>query len=261
MGQRLSRAKAKIKLAGIPFRVPERAELGERLETVLDAVYACFSQGWSEVDPLNNALTGEALWLGRLLVQLLPEEPECMGLMALMLFVQSRRNARRGADGAYVRLSEQDVGLWVVDEILEAETLLHQAGKMGRMARYQIEAAIQSVHAARHVTGETDWPSLCLLYQGLYQMTSSVVVKLNWAAALAERDDIETGLAAMPDLAEFPALDQFQPLHAVRADLLARAGRIDEALQAYGRAISLTSDDSVCRFLSQQVDRLRKTLS
>lgn len=260
MGQRLSRAKAKIRVAGIPFRVPEPSELGDRLETVLEAIYASYSHGWNEADQLNNALTGEALWLGGLVVELLPQEPECLGLLSLMLFLQSRRKARRN-DGAFVPLSAQNTNLWDAAEISQAEMLLRRAGKMGRMGRYQLEAAIQSVHAARRLTAVTDWQALCLLYQALYQLTGSVVVKLNWAVALAEAEGVAAGIAALPDQKQFPELEQFQPFHAVKAELLARALRTDEALQAYGRAITLEKDAAVSRFLKQQAESLRRTLN
>jgi RNA polymerase sigma-70 factor (ECF subfamily) len=261
MGQRLARAKAKIKLAGIPFRVPDRGELADRLETVLEAIYACYAYGWNEADQLDNALTEEALWLGKLLVQLLPEEPECLGLLALMLFLQSRRKARRSVDAAFVPLSEQDTSHWNIGEISEAENWLRRAGSMGRMGRYQLEAAIQSVHAARRLSGATDWQALKLLYQALYQITGSHVVKLNGAYAIAECEGADVGLAAMPAVAEFPALEDFQPYHAVRAELLTRLGRLDEALGAYGRAIELEKDASVRRHLSEKVSTLRSALN
>lgn len=261
MGQRLSRAKAKIKLAGIPFRVPEREELGDRLETVLEAVYACYAHGWNEADQLDNALTDEALWLGRLLVQLMPEEPECLGLLALMLFLQSRRGARRSKEGAFVPLSDQDTDLWNIAEIGEAEALLHRAGALGKIGRYQLEAAIQSVHAARRLTGSTDWQALHVLYQALYQITRSEVVKLNWAYAIAQCEGPEAGLAALPTAEEFHALEEFQPYHAVRADLLAQLGRMDEALQAYAQAIALEKDQAVRRYLSGRAARIRAEMN
>ena len=260
MGQRLSRAKAKIRVAGIPFRVPEPSELGDRLETVLEAIYACFSHGWNEADQLNNALTDEALWLGGMVVELLPREPECLGLLSLMLFLQSRHKARR-RDGAFVSLASQDTKLWDAADISQAEALLRRAGEMGRMGRYQLEAAIQSVHAARRVAGTTDWQALCLLYKALYQLTGSVVVKLNGAVAIAEAEGVAAGLAALPDRQQFPELDNYQPYHAVRAELLARASRTDEALQAYGRAIALEKDAAVSNFLKQQSQSLRRTLN
>ncbi|MEO6610434.1 MAG: DUF6596 domain-containing protein, partial [Aestuariivirga sp.] len=261
MGQRLSRAKAKIKVSGIPFRVPEASELGDRLETVLEAIYACFSQGWNEADHLNNQLSGEALWLGGLVVELLPQEPECLGLLSLMLFLQSRCRARRSPEGAFVPLSDQDLELWDDTEISQGELLLQRAGRMGKMGRYQFEAAIQSVHAARRVSGITDWKALCLLYNALFQLTGSSVVKLNWAVAIAEAEGVEAGLAALPDKGHFPELEQFQPYHAVRAELLARASRLDEALLAYARAIALEKDAAVSHFLQLQAGKLRRTLN
>jgi RNA polymerase sigma-70 factor (ECF subfamily) len=248
-------------VSGIPFRVPEASELGDRLETVLEAIYACFSQGWNEVDHLNNQLSGEALWLGGLVVELLPQEPECLGLLSLMLFLQSRCRARRSPEGAFVPLSDQDLELWDDAEISQGELLLQRAGRMGKMGRYQFEAAIQSVHAARRVSGITDWKALCLLYNALFQLTGSSVVKLNWAVAIAEAEGVEAGLAALPDKGHFQELEQFQPYHAVRAELLARASRLDEALLAYARAIALEKDAAVSHFLQLQAGKLRRTLN
>ncbi len=160
MGQRLVRAKTKIKQAGIPFRLPEREELPERLNSVLDAIYAVFSEGWSDpagIEARRRNLAEEGIWLGRLVVSLMPKEPEALGLLALMLFAEARRGARRNAEGDYVPLDEQDPALWDRHLIDEAEALLFRASEMGRIGRFQLEAAVQSAHVVRRATGRTDW--------------------------------------------------------------------------------------------------------
>ncbi|NEQ55700.1 MAG: RNA polymerase subunit sigma-70, partial [Leptolyngbya sp. SIO3F4] len=170
MGQRLVRAKAKIRDAGIPFTLPNLQELPERLEAVLDAIYAAYSTGWDTVtggDPRHKGLADEAIWLVQLCVQLMPEEPEVRGLLALMLYCASRRKARRSPSGNYVPLSEQDMSLWSQQMIQQAEYELHQASTYGKLGRFQLEAAIQSVHAQRAVTQRTDWEALAQLYAGL----------------------------------------------------------------------------------------------
>src|SRR5580692_11083713 len=167
MGQRLSRAKAKIRLAGVPFKIPEREDLPERLGVALEAIYAAFSHGWAEAfsdDPRGRNLAEEAIWLGRVVVALAPEEPEALGLLALMLYADSRRGARRDSSGRYVPLSEQNPALWNEGAILEAENVLRIAGAKLRPGRFQLEAAIQSAHASRRRSGATDWPAIAALY-------------------------------------------------------------------------------------------------
>lgn len=249
MGQRLARAKNKIKVAGIPFRVPERAELGERLDAVLEAIYAAYTKGWHDPANAQNNLAEEAIWLGRLIVELLPREAEALGLMALMLFLQSRRNARRDGRDEFVPLSDQDINLWDREMISEAESLLLQARGLSNVGRYQLEAAIQSAHAARQVTGSIDWEAIVQLYQGLIKIMPSPVVAINFAVAIAEVEGADAGLAALPDLAENVELMEFQPYWAARAALLSRAGSISKAAEAYGMAIGLESDPAVRNFL------------
>jgi RNA polymerase sigma-70 factor (ECF subfamily) len=188
MSQRLVRAKSRIRQAGIPFRVPERDELAERLDAVLQAVYAIFSEGWS--DPAGSVaasrgLTEEAIWLGRLLVAMLPQEPEALGLLSLMLHAEARRDARRDAQGEFVPLAEQEPAAWNAGLIDEAEDWLLQAASHGRAGRFQLEAAVQSVHAARRRSGVTDWAAVVQLYDALFALTGSVVVAINRAVALA----------------------------------------------------------------------------
>jgi len=163
MAQRLARAKSRIKLAGIPFRVPEPDELHDRLADVLDAIYAAFAAGWSDpagTEIRRRDLAGEAIFLGRLLVSLLPRAAEALGLLALMLYAEARRAARRGPDGGYVPLAEQDPAGWDAAMIAEAETLLRRAGAMGAIGRFQLEAAVQSAHVVRRLTGRADWPAI-----------------------------------------------------------------------------------------------------
>lgn len=258
MGQRLARAKNKIKVAGIPFRVPERAELGERLDAVLEAVYAAYTKGWNDPANVQNNLAEEAIWLGRLIVELLPREAEALGLLALMLFLQSRRDARRDARGDFVPLSDQDTNLWDREMISEAENLLLHASGLSVVGRYQLEAAIQSAHAARRLTGLTDWEAIVQLYQGLIKIMPSSVVAINLAVAIAEVEGADAGLAALPDLAENVELMEFQPYWAARAALLSRAGSISEAAEAYGMAIGLESDPAVRNFLLAKREALPK---
>ncbi|HLG86319.1 MAG TPA: DUF6596 domain-containing protein, partial [Alphaproteobacteria bacterium] len=228
MSQRLVRAKRKIRDAGIPFRVPEKQDLRERLETVLDAIYAAFAEGWS--DPTGTVSRGrdlseEAIWLGRLVVSLLPGEPEALGLLALMLHVEARAGARRDSSGDYVPLARQDTGLWRTELANEAEELLRQAAAMRRPGRFQLEAAVQSAHAARRLTGRTDWAAIVALYDALLAETSSPVVAINRAVALAELRGAEAGLAALDAVAGDGRLLEYQPYWAARAGLLAMAGR------------------------------------
>ena len=258
MGQRLARAKNKIKVAGIPFQVPERAELGERLDAVLEAIYAAYTKGWNDPANVQNNLAEEAIWLGRLIVELLPREAEALGLMALMLFLQSRREARRDGHGEFVPLTDQDTNLWDRDIISEAENLLLKASSLSVVGRYQLEAAIQSAHAARRLTGSTDWEAIVQLYQGLSKIMPSSVVVINLAVAIAEVEGPEAGLAALPDLAENVELMEFQPYWAARAALLSRASLISEAIEAYGMAIGLESDPAVRNFLLAKRSALPK---
>jgi len=255
MGQRLVRAKTKIRQAGIPFRMPEPEDLAERVEAVLDSIYAAFSEGWSDpvgTETQRRELGEEALWLGRLVVSLLPEEPEALGLMALMLHAEARRGARRNAAGDYVPLAAQDTAACDNHLIDEAEALLHRAGAMDRPGRYQLEAAVQSAHVIRRKSGRADWPAIERLYDALFAMTGSPVVAINRAIAVAETRGPAAGLAALDAAAGDPRIAEYQPFWAARAALLARAGDPAAARLAYDRAIGLESDPAVRRFLQQQ---------
>ena len=260
LGQRLVRAKNRIRAAGIPFRVPERNELRERLDPVLDAIYAAFAEGWSDpagTEMRRRNLAEEAVWLGRLVASLLPDEPEALGLLALMLHLDARRAARRDAAGGYVPLAEQDIARWDEKLIDEAEALLARAGAMGAIGRFQLEAAVQSAHAVRRRTGRADWEAIEKLYDALAALTGSPVVAINRAIAIAERQGAAAGLAALDALSEDRRLADYQPYWAARAALLARTGARDEADKAYELAIGLEADPAVRRFLQQHRDALR----
>jgi RNA polymerase sigma-70 factor (ECF subfamily) len=255
MGQRLSRAKAKIRVAGIPLRIPGRDELADRLEGVLDAVYAAFAEGWNDplgTDVARRDLAAEALFLGRLLTELLPDEPEALGLFALMLHAEARRSARRAADGAYVPLAAQDPASWNAPMIDEAEALLRRASAHGAIGRYQLEAALQSAHVARRRTGRADWPSVVVLYDALFELTRSPVVALNRALALAETQGPEAALASIGELSKDPRLAEYQPHWVARAELYARIGANAEASRAYEIAIGLERDPAVRSFLQSR---------
>jgi len=259
MGQRLVRAKAKIKQAGIPFRLPDHDDLPERLESVLEAIYAAFSEGWSDpagTEARDRNLTDEGIWLGQLVGVLLPDEPEALGLLALMLHAQARRGARRDAQGGYVPLAEQDPALWDDTLIDQAEALLRRAGTLGRIGRFQLEAAVQSAHVVRRRTGRADWPAIAQLYDALAALTGSPVVAINRAVAIAEARGAAEGLAALDAIGADPRLADYQPYWAARAGLLARHGAIEAADAAYRRAIGLEADPAVRRFLQQRQDTL-----
>jgi RNA polymerase sigma-70 factor (ECF subfamily) len=254
MGQRLVRAKHKIRHAGIPLCVPERAEMPERLDAVLTAIYAAFAGGWQ--DAARRNLAEEALWLGRLVVLLLPEEPEALGLLALMLHAEARCAARRDAAGAYVPLDRQDTALWDMHMVEEAETLLLRASAAGVIGRYQLEAAVQSAHAARRLTGQSDWAAIERLYDALSAITDSPVVANNRAIAIAETRGAAEGLARLEELAMDRRLADYQPYWAARAELLARTGQTDAANLAYQRAIGLESDPAVREYLQRRSQEL-----
>jgi RNA polymerase sigma-70 factor (ECF subfamily) len=254
MGKRLGRAKEKIRRAGIPLRVPDPTELRDRLDAVLDAIYAAFSEGWADpgaTDFARRELSGEALYLGRLVTELLPEEPEALGLLALMLHAEARRHARR-RDGEYVPLGEQDAGLWDAGMIEEAETLLLRASTLGSIGRFQLEGALQSAHVHRRRSGRADWPVVVRLYDALLEISGSPVVAINRALAVGERDGVRAGLAALEAIATDDRLMQYQPYWAARADLLSRAGARADARHAYDIAIGLERDPAVRHFLQQR---------
>jgi predicted RNA polymerase sigma factor len=263
MGKRLVRAKEKIRQAGIPFLVPEREELSGRLDAVLDAVYAAFAEGWSDpggTDVARRDLTEEAMFLARLVTELLPQEPEALGLLALMLHAEARRIARRRADGEYVPLAEQDPALWDSHMIDEAEALLLRASALGTIGRYQLEGALQSAHVDRCRTGRANWAEVVRLYDALFALAGSPVVAINRALAVAELHGATAGLDAMQQVASDARLAEYQPYWAAGAELLAKAGASGEALRAYDIAIGLERDPAVRRFLQRRKGTIRGVL-
>ena len=253
MSQRLVRAKKRIAEARIPFDIPPPTEWSAQLDGVLQAIYATYAEGWVDAEGIDAdrvALAEEAIWLAGVLAQQTPNEPEALGLLALLLHLEARRPARR-VEGRFVPLEEQDVSLWRTAIQGEAELLLMKASQFDRVGRFQLEAAIQSAHTSRRARGEADWAAIVLLYEVLAQFTPSPVVQLNRAAALARRDGPSPGLAALEAI-DAPALKSYQPYWALRADLLARLGRAEEARAAYDEAIARERDASVIRFLSER---------
>ena len=255
MGQRLVRAKARIRQAGIPLCVPGLADLHERLQAVLDAIYAVYAEGWSDpagTDTHRRNLAEEAIWLGGLLATLMPEQAEALGLLALMLFAQARRAARRDGQGRYVPLAEQDPADWDAPMLAQAETLLRRASVQGQVGRFQLEAALQSAHVVRRHIGVADWPAIERLYAALAALTGSPVVALNRAVALAESQGPAPALALLDDLAADARMADYQPYWAARAGLLQRLGHAAAADAAYARAIGLERDPAVRAFLQQR---------
>jgi predicted RNA polymerase sigma factor len=251
MGQRLSRAKARIRDAGLPFEIPDRHALPARLDAVLEAIYAAYSSGWDAVagaDPRRSGLAPEAVWLARTVLHLLPDEPEARGLLALMLFCEARRPARRASNGDYVPMSEQDTTLWSAPLIEEAEGELLSASARGRAGRFQLEAALQSAHIEGARSGHTDWQAIALMYEGLVRAAPTAGALVGRAAAIAEAMDPASGLDAL-DAIDPTVTNVYQPYWAVRAHLLQRAERRREALDAFDRAIGLTEDPSTREFL------------
>jgi len=255
MCKRLGRAKQKIREAGIPFAIPERDTWSERLQGVLDAIYAAYSLGWSDMDDadlLRRDLVEESIFLARLLAELLPQEPETLGLLAGMLYAQARCRARRDEHGEYVPLAEQDTRRWDASMIDQAEALLRHACAFGRIGRYQLEAALQSAHVERRRTGRTDYAPEVQLYDALYALTGSPVVALNRALATAELEGPQAAIAIVQALSDDKRLADYQPYWAARAALFARAGDRCEALHAYDVAIGLACDPAVRRFLQRR---------
>jgi len=248
------RAKIKIREAGIAFEVPRADELPERLEAVLNAVYAAYGSGWEDVagiDRRANGLADEAIWLGRVLKSLLPANAEVRGLLALMLHCEARRPARRAEDGRFVPLSEQDPRLWVSSMIDEAERELTAAAPQARAGRFQLEAAIQSVHAERARSGRTDWRAIVWFYDRLIEVSPTLGARVGHAAAIGELDGPESALSLLCAI-EAASVKAYQPYWAVRAHLLKRLGRQREAADAYDLAIGLTEDDAVRAFLLER---------
>lgn len=251
MEQRLVRAKNKIRDAPIPFRVPDPPEWNERVTFVLDAIYSAYTTGWEsliDAGSTQHALAGEAIAIGRTLVQLMPAEPEAHGLLALMLHCEARRAARYTRDGEFVPLDQQDTALWSRPLMAEAESHLRSAATFKQMGRYQLEAAIQSIHAYRAVSGTIDWQEILLLYEGLAQIAPGIGSLVGRAVALAQAVEPAAGLTALD---EIPAswVANYQPYWAARGHLLQLLSRRDEASRAFSRAASLTDDSALREYL------------
>lgn len=258
VAQRIVRAKAKIRDAGIPYRVPEKSELAERLDSVLQVIYLVFNEGYfpsSGDAPTRADLSSEALRLGRLLLSLLPE-PEVAGLLALMLLTEARRAARTDAAGDPVLLDDQDRTLWDRALIAEGETLVEQALRSRRFGPYSLQAAIAAVHAEAARPEDTDWEQIVGLYDVLLRAAPSPVVALNRAVAVAMRDGPETGLALIDGLLADGGLDGYYLAQAARADLCRRAGRFEEARAAYRAALALCQQGAQRAFLEKRLAAL-----
>jgi RNA polymerase sigma-70 factor (ECF subfamily) len=255
MEKRLVRAKAKIRAAGIPFRVPEPTEWVERSAFVLDAVYSAYTTGWENVSDMageSRGLTGEAIALGRMLVQLVPEDPEARGLVALMLHCEARRGARQTSEGEFVPLDRQDPARWDRAMIKEAEEHLRRAAAMKRLGRFQLEAAIQSIHAHRAVTGGINWREIALLYEGLVRIAPGIGAEIGCAVALAESGEPVAALGRL-DALSAERVASYQPYWAARGHVLKLVGRREEAREAFRRAAGLAEDATWRAYLMRRV--------
>ncbi|SFA99154.1 RNA polymerase sigma-70 factor, ECF subfamily [Collimonas sp. OK607] len=257
MGQRLTRVKAKIREAGIAFEVPEAKGLPDRLGAVLETIYATYGTGWDNVagaDARRKGLATEAITLGRLLLQLLPAEPEVQGLLALMLNCEARRDARLSKEGNYVPLSEQDTGRWAWPLLAEAHQLLLSAEQARKIGCFQLEAAIQSEHTRRAMTGLTDWESIALLYEGLVRLAPTIGALVGRAAAVAEARGARVGWSFLETIPSESVMT-YQPYWALAAHLLRMLAREDEAQAAYSHAIGLCEDPAMRAFLVGKASR------
>jgi RNA polymerase sigma-70 factor (ECF subfamily) len=259
MGQRLVRAKNKIRQAQIAFEIPAADQIPQRLEAVLDAIYAAYGSSWEDAAGTDRKAVGlaeEAIWLARVLRDQVPEDPEVHGLLALMLHCEARRPARRSADAKFVPLSEQNPRDWLAPLMDEAEQELMAAARHARLGRFQLEAAIQSVHAERAHSGRTDWGAIARFYDQLVFVAPSLGAAVGHAAAHAESESAKAGLSLL-DAIDSESITSYQPYWAVRAHLLRELHRSREAAEAFDRAIGLSEDDAVRTFLLERRSLLR----
>ena len=259
LAQRLVRAKQKIRLAGIPYEVPSLEVIGERLAAVRAVIYLIFNEGYAASagqSLIRNDLCAEAIRLGRVLCELLPNDPENMGLLALMLLQDSRRDARVNDRGELVTLEEQDRSRWDAAEISEGVQLVQAALSQRRVGNYQLQAAIAAVHAEAKHADETDWRQIVALYGELMRITSSPVVALNYAAAVAMSEGAEQGLRLLEAAGADGALENYYLFYASRADLLRRLGQIDDASAAYARALTLTTNHVEQNYIRRRLKEL-----
>lgn len=258
MSQRLVRAKSKIRDAGIGFALPDTGDLPDRLQAVLEAIYAAYTVGWDDIagsDPRSKGLTEEAIWLARMAMTLLPDRPEAKGLLALLLFCEARCHARRTSNGCFVPLSEQDPNLWSQPMLKEAESLLKQASISNSLGQFQLEAAIQSAHVYGRLHGQTDWENIILLYEGLLQVAPSLGAKISQSAAIGEGRGFAAGLAALHEV-PVDAVKNYQPYWSLKAHLFHKGNDVPSAMESYQRAIGLTEDASVHEYLLQRLHQL-----
>ncbi|MWV46222.1 RNA polymerase subunit sigma-70 [Paenibacillus sp. HJL G12] len=258
MSQRLTRVKAKIRAERITFELPDEEEISNRLGSVLETIYAAYGSGWDEAviaDSPRRRLAEEAIFLGRLLLQFAPRQPEVNGLLALMLYCEARREARHDGKGDFIPLSEQDCARWEQNLILEAERYLHIASQAGEIGRFQLMAAIQSVHAQRLRTGRTEWEAVAQLYEGLTHISPTLGALVSRAAAVAEAYGSEHGIALLEAIPSAEVVS-YQPYWALAGHLYKRMQRKEDAHSAYSRAIGLSTDVSIRQFLSRQATEI-----